>query len=131
MAAECRTHGFDVEVREPLPEYPESWAVVCETHTVLTPEFIRETVDLFEDLARRHGAEYDGWEARRAALTRSGQTRHRTRYRRPRPTKVHPHSPTPTTGVASPGRSAGASPSTAGEARPWCAGVRRARRPDS
>jgi hypothetical protein len=63
IAAEARTHGFGAEVRWPLPEYPSRWAVVCETHTVLTAHFVRESVDLFEDLAERHQAEYDGWEA--------------------------------------------------------------------
>lgn len=63
MAGEARGHGFGVEVREPLPEYPGSWAVVCETHAVLTPDFVRESVDLFEALAERHHADYDGWEA--------------------------------------------------------------------
>jgi len=63
MAGEARVRGFEAEVREPLPEYPGRWAVVCETHTVLTPDFVRESVDLFEGLAERHEAEYDGWEA--------------------------------------------------------------------
>jgi len=63
IAAEARTHGFAAEVREPLPEHPGSWAVACETHAVLTPEFVRESVDLFEALAERHHADYDGWEA--------------------------------------------------------------------
>ncbi|MEV5695417.1 ribonuclease E inhibitor RraB [Micromonospora globbae] len=63
IAAEAGTHGFEAGVREPLPEYPGSWTVVCETHTVLTPEFVRDSVDLFEALAERHHADYDGWEA--------------------------------------------------------------------
>ncbi|MFE9202859.1 ribonuclease E inhibitor RraB [Micromonospora sp. NPDC007230] len=63
IAAAARTHGFDAEVREPLPEYPGSWTVACETHTVLTPEFVRESVDVFEALAEHHHADYDGWEA--------------------------------------------------------------------
>jgi hypothetical protein len=63
VAGKARAHGFQADVREPTPEYPGSWAVVCETHTVLTPEFVRDSVDLFEDLAKRHRAEYDGWEA--------------------------------------------------------------------
>lgn len=63
MAGEARARGFEAEVREPLPDYPDSWAVVCETHTVLTADFVREGVDFFEGLAERHRAEYDGWEA--------------------------------------------------------------------
>jgi hypothetical protein len=30
---------------------------------VLRPELVRDNTDFFEDLAARHGAEYDGWEA--------------------------------------------------------------------
>ncbi|NES25972.1 ribonuclease E inhibitor RraB [Micromonospora terminaliae] len=63
IAAEARTHGFEAQVRQPLPEYPGSWTVACETHVVLTPQFVRESVDLFEALAERHHADYDGWEA--------------------------------------------------------------------
>jgi hypothetical protein len=37
--------------------------VVCETHTVLSPEVVRNADDFFQDLADRHGADYDGWEA--------------------------------------------------------------------
>jgi hypothetical protein len=36
--------------------------VKCETHEVLTPDFVRESVDFFEGLASAHRAEYDGWE---------------------------------------------------------------------
>jgi Regulator of ribonuclease activity B len=63
LAAEARARGFQARVREPLPEGSASWAVVCEQHTVLTPDFVRESVDFFEALAERHQAEYDGWEA--------------------------------------------------------------------
>lgn len=63
IAAEAHSHGFEAAVRAPLQEYPDSWTVVCETHAVLTPQFVRESVDLFEALAERHQAEYDGWEA--------------------------------------------------------------------
>ena len=63
IAAEACTHGFGADVREPLPEYPGSWTVACEIHAVLTPEFVRESVGLFEALAERHHADYDGWEA--------------------------------------------------------------------
>lgn len=63
IVAEARARGFEAEVREPLPEYPGSWGVACETHAVLTPEFVRESVDFFEALAERHHADYDGWEA--------------------------------------------------------------------
>src|SRR5215211_3812641 len=63
MAGEARLRGYQTEVREPLQKYPGSWAVVCETQAVLSAGFVRDSVDFFEALARRHGAEYDGWEA--------------------------------------------------------------------
>jgi Regulator of ribonuclease activity B len=63
MASEASANGFRSEVREPLPEFPGQWALVCQTQTVLTPAFVRDTVDYFEELATRHSAEYDGWEA--------------------------------------------------------------------
>ncbi len=63
MADEIRTRGFACEIREPLPEYPDQWSVVSEMHTVTSPDFIRDSTDFFEDVARRHGGEYDGWEA--------------------------------------------------------------------
>ena len=63
MAGEARARGFAAEVREPLPDYPGEWSCVCETHTVVSPDFVRESCDFFEELAARHSAEYDGWEA--------------------------------------------------------------------
>jgi hypothetical protein len=29
---------------------------------VLSPDFVRDSTDLFEELAQRFDAEYDGWE---------------------------------------------------------------------
>ncbi len=63
MGDEAGARGFDVELGEPLPAYPDDWPVRCETTTVLRPEVVRDNTDFFEDLAARHGAEYDGWEA--------------------------------------------------------------------
>jgi hypothetical protein len=63
MARQAGARGFESQVREPLPGYPNQWSVVCETHDVASPEFIRDASDFFEDLAERYGAEYDGWEA--------------------------------------------------------------------
>ena len=63
MRREAELRGFTTEVREPLPDFPGQWAVVSETHAVASPDFVRDSVDFFEDLAERHGAEYDGWEA--------------------------------------------------------------------
>ena len=63
MAQEASGRGFSYEIREPLPEFPRQWSVISEQHAVVSPDFIREMADFFDDLARRHGAEYDGWEA--------------------------------------------------------------------
>lgn len=63
MRREAELQGFETEVREPLPEFPGRWAVVSETNAVASPDFVRGAVDFFEDLAERHDAEYDGWEA--------------------------------------------------------------------
>jgi hypothetical protein len=63
MVDQARTRGFEARVEEPLEEFSGQWWVICETNAVLTPNFVRESVDFFEDLAKAHGAEYDGWEA--------------------------------------------------------------------
>ena len=63
MGREAETGGWTAEVREPLPNFPGKWSVICERHAVTTPDFVREADDFFQDLADRHGAEYDGWEA--------------------------------------------------------------------
>ena len=63
-AEEAAAAGFEVTVREPLPQYPEQWTVVCERHdVVLQLETVRDTTDYFETLAGSHGGDYDGWEA--------------------------------------------------------------------
>jgi hypothetical protein len=63
MEGEAAEAGWRAEVREPLPDFPDQWGVVCERHAVTSPDFVREADDFFQDLADRHGAEYDGWEA--------------------------------------------------------------------
>ena len=61
---EAAAAGFEVTVREPLPQYPEQWTMVCERHdVVLQLETVRDTTDFFEGLAATHGGDYDGWEA--------------------------------------------------------------------
>jgi len=61
---EAAARGFSVEVREPLPDYPEDWALVCELHDhVLGLEEVRDNTDMFEDLASAHNGVFDGWEA--------------------------------------------------------------------
>lgn len=63
-AEEATARGFEVAVREPLPDYPDQWTVVCERHdVVIDPEHVREATDYFEALAASHGGDYDGWEA--------------------------------------------------------------------
>lgn len=60
----ARDRGFHAEVRDPLPEYPDQWSLVCEAHSVvLDPPTVRDNDNSFEALAQRHSAEYDGWEA--------------------------------------------------------------------
>jgi Regulator of ribonuclease activity B len=63
MEGEAAEAGWRAEVREPLPDFPDQWGVICERHAVTSPDFVREADDFFQDLADRHGAEYDGWEA--------------------------------------------------------------------
>ena len=63
MGREAESAGWSAQVSEPLPNAPDQWSVICETYSVTTPDFVRETDDFFQDLADRHGAEYDGWEA--------------------------------------------------------------------
>lgn len=56
--------SWQVQVREPLPEFPDQWLVLAERPAaVLTPDFVRETTDFMEAVAARHGGEHDGWEA--------------------------------------------------------------------
>ena len=63
-AEPARARGFAAEVREPLPEYPGQWCVVCDVHgVVLDPPTVRDHDDFFESLAQTHSGEFDGWEA--------------------------------------------------------------------
>ena len=63
MKHEAEGKGYEVAIRDPLPEFPGQWSVVCETHGVTSPDFVRDADDFFQGLADRHAAEYDGWEA--------------------------------------------------------------------
>lgn len=63
MAREAETNGYEAATREPKPEFPGQWSVICEIHAVTSPEFVREADDFFQGLADRHAAEFDGWEA--------------------------------------------------------------------
>lgn len=56
--------GWQAEVRDPLPDHPEQWTLVCERQAaVLSLGFVRESTDFFEALADDLGGRYDGWEA--------------------------------------------------------------------
>ncbi|GAA3409212.1 ribonuclease E inhibitor RraB [Streptosporangium vulgare] len=61
--AQGAAYGLRAEVGKPSPEDPDSWPVTCEANTVISPDFVRETGNLFDDLATRYHSEYDGWEA--------------------------------------------------------------------
>ena len=63
MGREATEAGWEPEVRDPLPDFPDQWGVICERHAVTSPDFVREADDFFQALADRNGAEYDGWEA--------------------------------------------------------------------
>lgn len=49
MGREAEAGSFTAEIREPLPEFPGRWAVVCEKHAVTSPDFVRES----DDFSRR------------------------------------------------------------------------------
>lgn len=56
--------SWQVQVREPLPEFSDQWLVLAEQPAaVLTPDFVRESADLMDAVAGRHGGRHDGWEA--------------------------------------------------------------------
>ncbi|KAB8182167.1 ribonuclease E inhibitor RraB [Microbispora catharanthi] len=61
--ADSAEYSLRTEVGKPSPEYPDSWPVTCETNAVVSPDFVRETGNLFDALAARYHGEYDGWEA--------------------------------------------------------------------
>lgn len=63
MAHEAEAQHFTAVIREPPPEHPDQWSLVCDMHAVASADFVRESDDFFQDLADRHGALYDGWEA--------------------------------------------------------------------
>ena len=63
-AVDGRAAGYACEVREPLPEYPGQWSLVCERQdAVIDPPGVIAADDLFQGIADRTGAQFDGWEA--------------------------------------------------------------------
>ena len=63
-ADDGRGAGYSCEVRDPLPQYPGQWSVVCERpDAVLDIAGVRGADDLFQGIADRLEGEFDGWEA--------------------------------------------------------------------
>lgn len=63
-AVEARAAGYSCDVREPLPEQPTQWSLVCERpDAILDPAGVNAADDLFQGIADRLGGEFDGWEA--------------------------------------------------------------------
>jgi hypothetical protein len=63
-AVDGRAAGYACEVRAPLPVNPDQWSLVCERpDAVLDPPGVIAADDLFQGIADRGGAQFDGWEA--------------------------------------------------------------------
>jgi hypothetical protein len=63
-AADGEAAGYGCEVRDPMPEYPDQWSLVCERpDALLDPPGVIAADDLFQGIADRLGGEFDGWEA--------------------------------------------------------------------
>src|SRR5688500_2056571 len=63
-STDAQAAGYACEVRDPMPQYPGQWSLVCQRdEAVLDPPGVIEADNLFQGIADRLGAEYDGWEA--------------------------------------------------------------------
>jgi hypothetical protein len=63
-AVEGRAAGYACSVREPLPEHPGQWLLLCERQDMLLdPPNVIAADDLFQGIADRFGGDFDGWEA--------------------------------------------------------------------
>jgi hypothetical protein len=63
-AEEGRAAGYTCEVRDPLPENPGQWLLLCERpDSVLDPTGVIAADNLFQDIADRLDGVFDGWEA--------------------------------------------------------------------
>ena len=63
-ANEGRAAGYTCEIREPLPQYPDQWLLLCERpDAVLDPAGVIAADNLFQGIADRFAGEFDGWEA--------------------------------------------------------------------
>jgi hypothetical protein len=62
-ADEARVPGYSCEVHE-TPNQPGSWTLICQRpDAVLDPPGVIAADNLFQGIADRHHADYDGWEA--------------------------------------------------------------------
>jgi regulator of RNase E activity RraB len=62
-AGEAAGDGWEIDVREPLPQYPDDWPLVCRRDAATTAELVAAMSSRFAALAAAHGGRYDGWEA--------------------------------------------------------------------
>ncbi len=63
-AEDGRASGYRCDVRDPIPERPADWRVVCErSDAVLDPGTVIAADNLFQGIAERLGGDFDGWEA--------------------------------------------------------------------
>jgi regulator of RNase E activity RraB len=63
-AAAIVSHGWLVERRQPLPTHPNDWLILTEyRNIILDAEAVSAARATFEEIARRFGGEYDGWDA--------------------------------------------------------------------
>lgn len=58
---DLRGQGIRHELVEPSHDIPDWMIFIRAYKTPLLPEFLRETVDMCEGLAARHGGEFEGW----------------------------------------------------------------------
>ncbi|SEJ52267.1 ribonuclease E inhibitor RraB [Demequina mangrovi] len=60
-ADELRSKRVTHELVEPSHDIPEWMLFVRHYRKPLVPDLLRETVDLCESLAEKHGGDYEGW----------------------------------------------------------------------
>lgn len=60
VADELRSRRVRHELIEPSHDIPE-WMVFVRGRVPLVPDFLRETVDVCEELAATYGGEFEGW----------------------------------------------------------------------
>jgi hypothetical protein len=63
-SSDAEAAGYTCEVRDPIPESAGQWSLVCQRDdAVLDPPGVIAADELFQGIADRHGADFDGWEA--------------------------------------------------------------------